>query len=414
MQPGLWASSLVRRDLPAGVTLDQAIEWTRTHLEGQRLLLASIAFLAWDWVITFDAEQEFIWQKTPWSVTKVLFVVNRYFPIVHSIARFYSYTHEHDPQNSELGCGPILDIAAYGSVITVAVVEIVLMLRLWAMYSRGKIIGFFLIFVFLAGFGTALAIRSVEPPDSFKLVHEAPFALTICKRSSPSELFFLYSIVLLVETMTFGLLLWKVWQLSAVGIAPILKTMLRHGTQYYLVVFLALFLQVLGTILQPLWQPLADALPVVAIASVACNRLVLSLRGMYGAPKQMTTIQDFHARSVTGNPTNNTRPIRLSVLRSPGSSNVFAQTLSFDDERTTFDRSDQITRDRSTAPSPIHEVDEGSHCSDHDDTDTRAYFTPTENDQGFDRDPFATRKSPSSPPPRERTDSSRGLLQIPF
>jgi hypothetical protein len=81
----------------------------------------------------------------------------------------------------------------------------------------------------------------------------------------------------------------------------------------------ALFFQVTGTILQvvrltrstsqleprlisnvQLWQPMADSLLVVPIASVACNRLVLSLRGMYIAPEPLSTIQEFRARSVTG------------------------------------------------------------------------------------------------------------------
>lgn len=342
------------RDLPPGVTADEAIEWTRTHLDGQRLLLATIAFLAWDWLITLDDEKEFIWQENPLTVTKGLFVVNRYFPILHSAARFWSYSHERDPNLSVLACGHILDLAAYGSVVSIAVVEIVLLLRLWALYARNKIFGIFLIVVFLVGTGTALAIREVQPPDDFKLVHEPPISLTICKRSSPSELFFLYAIVLLVETMTFSLLLWKVWQLSAVGVAPILRTMLKHGTQYYLIVFLALFIQVLGTIVQPLFQPLADALPVVAIASVACSRLVLSLRGLYTAPRQNTTTQDFHARSgTTMGPLS--RPVPLSVLRSQRESKSYLQTLDM-----TPDEERGLPYNTDTIPSPIMEED-GEH-----------------------------------------------------
>jgi hypothetical protein len=118
------------------------------------------------------------------------------------------------------------------------------MLRLWALYERDKVFGAFLSVVFLVGLGIALAIREIQPPDDFRLVHEgsvlpisetrhlirfeAPESLTICKRSSPSELFFLYAIVLFVETLTFGLLLRKVWQLSETGVAPIVRTMLRQ------------------------------------------------------------------------------------------------------------------------------------------------------------------------------------------
>ncbi|PVG00196.1 hypothetical protein CPB86DRAFT_230554 [Serendipita vermifera] len=300
MSTGPSAPASLEDALPEGVSLNQALEWFTTHQQGQQLLLGSIAFLVWDWIITFEEEREFIWQRNPWTITKGLFFINRYFPIVQSVARFWSYSHERDPNLSTLVCGPILDLAAYGSVLSVAIVEIVLMLRLWALYARDKIFGCFLVVVFLVGIGIALAIRKVEPPDGFHLVHEAPQSLTICKRSSPSELFFLYAIVLVVETTTFSLLLWKVWKLSEVGVAPILGTMLKHGTHYYLVVFLALFVQVLGTVFQPLWQPMADALLVVPIASVACSRLILSLRGLYTVARQQTTTLDFHARSGTG------------------------------------------------------------------------------------------------------------------
>lgn len=347
----------VLMNLPEGVTVDQLLVWTRTHLEGERLLLATIVFMVYDVILTFPEELEFIWAFDSWSVSKTLFIINRYFPIVHSIIRFWVYAHERDERLSALACGPILDIAAYGSVISVAVIEVVLMLRLWAMYARNKLFGAFLGFVFLTGIATALAIRKVQPPDDFKLVREAPQSLTICKRSSPSELFFLYAIILVVETMIFTLLLWKVWQLSAVGVAPILRTMLKHGTQYYLVVFVALFFQVLGTILQPLWQPMADSLLVVSVASVACSRLVLSLRGMYSTPQEVTTIQDFQANP----PDPTSRPVRFSTLRSISGFKFRDSTSLMTDTTTTADHERNaipLRRYRDSVQPPIEEEDD--------------------------------------------------------
>lgn len=347
----------VLMNLPEGVTVDQLLVWTRTHLEGERLLLATIVFMVYDVILTFPEELEFIWAFDSWSVSKTLFIINRYFPIVHSIIRFWVYAHERDERLSALACGPILDIAAYGSVISVAVIEVVLMLRLWAMYARNKLFGAFLGFVFLTGIATALAIRKVQPPDDFKLVREAPQSLTICKRSSPSELFFLYAIILVVETMIFTLLLWKVWQLSAVGVAPILRTMLKHGTQYYLVVFVALFFQVLGTILQPLWQPMADSLLVVSVASVACSRLVLSLRGMYSTPQEVTTIQDFQANP----PDPTSRTVRFSTLRSISGFKFRDSTSLMTDTTTTADHERNaipLRRYRDSVQPPIEEEDD--------------------------------------------------------
>ncbi|CAG7846612.1 SubName: Full=Uncharacterized protein {ECO:0000313/EMBL:CCA69859.1} [Serendipita indica DSM 11827] len=333
----------VLMNLPEGVTVDQLLVWTRTHLEGERLLLATIVFMVYDVILTFPEELEFIWAFDSWSVSKTLFIINRYFPIVHSIIRFWVYAHERDERLSAL--------------ISVAVIEVVLMLRLWAMYARNKLFGAFLGFVFLTGIATALAIRKVQPPDDFKLVREAPQSLTICKRSSPSELFFLYAIILVVETMIFTLLLWKVWQLSAVGVAPILRTMLKHGTQYYLVVFVALFFQVLGTILQPLWQPMADSLLVVSVASVACSRLVLSLRGMYSTPQEVTTIQDFQANP----PDPTSRTVRFSTLRSISGFKFRDSTSLMTDTTTTADHERNaipLRRYRDSVQPPIEEEDD--------------------------------------------------------
>ncbi|KAG8809531.1 hypothetical protein FRC17_003399 [Serendipita sp. 399] len=131
--------------------------------------------------------------------------------------------------------------------------------------------------------------------------------------------------------------------------------MLKHGTQYYLVVFAAILLQVLGTVLQPLWQPMADSLPVVAIASISCSRLVLSLRGINAAPREASTIQDFQAR-----PNYESRPVALSVFKASRSSRAYIGT-------STSTSSNTIEYERGTMHygpyrdsyhPPIHEEDE--------------------------------------------------------
>lgn len=147
----------------------------------------------------------------------------------------------------------------------------------------------------------------------------------------------------------------------------------------------ALFIQVLGTIVQPVSfsvylntvAHLVVAVPtargcvacrsskflllqkymytnIQQIASVACSRLVLSLRGLYTAPRQNTTTQDFHARSgTTMGPLS--RPVPLSVLRSQRESKSYLQTLDM-----TPDEERGLPYNTDTIPSPIMEED-GEH-----------------------------------------------------
>jgi hypothetical protein len=143
----------------------------------------------------------------------------------------------------------------------------------------------------------------------------------------------------------------------------------------------ALFLQVLGTILQPVshpvssWQDTHIRIVVATIsgcsacrdctsspvrnkqetdtrqiASVACSRLVLSLHGLYTTPRQNTTIQDFHARSGTLVPAS--RSIRLSVLRSHSGGKPLLNTSDSmpDEERRRYAGG--------TIPSPVLEEDD--------------------------------------------------------
>ena len=60
----------------------------------------------------------------------------------------------------------------------------------------------------------------------------APQVLMVCSRPSPSELFFLYVVLLLMDSTFFALLLWKVWQLSSDGVAPIIRVMLKQYVHF--------------------------------------------------------------------------------------------------------------------------------------------------------------------------------------
>ncbi|KAF4598135.1 hypothetical protein EYR38_006531 [Pleurotus pulmonarius] len=96
---------------------------------------ASLAFLVWDILITTDNEVELIWPK-PWSVTKFLYFHIRYVPVLVQIAitfvgteiaeSFHYTTHD---------CYIWQVFQGVASVSIIAAVDVILILRVYALYN---------------------------------------------------------------------------------------------------------------------------------------------------------------------------------------------------------------------------------------------------------------------------------------
>lgn len=261
-----------------GVSKDYLIEFERERVEGKRLLFACLTVLLYDYCLTFGDEITFVWLKgTAFSVAKALFWLNRYWPIANYVVRAWLFSHSF---LSPYLC-KILPFTGWSSVINFAVVEIVLMLRVWALYDRSRWVIVFFGFLFVGGLSGSFALRKVRP-EGVDLAEPPPISLTRCVRSGPDEYFFLYTIGLIIETTIFIFLVSKAWT-HAVGPhkTPMITVLLRQGAIYYAVVLLTLTVVIISTVVQPMFAPVADSNLIVAITSIACNRLILSLRGVY-------------------------------------------------------------------------------------------------------------------------------------
>ncbi|KIM27718.1 hypothetical protein M408DRAFT_163556 [Serendipita vermifera MAFF 305830] len=94
-------------------------------------------------------------------------------------------------------------------------------------------------------------------------------------------MFFIYGVVTIAESVFFVMLLFKAYQTSRNSShTPILTALLKQGTLYYFVVLAILTLTMFAPFSNGLYWPIANAFPIVPIVSIACNRLILSLRGM--------------------------------------------------------------------------------------------------------------------------------------
>ncbi|PVG01412.1 hypothetical protein CPB86DRAFT_664935, partial [Serendipita vermifera] len=241
------------------------------------LLVAGITLLLYDYFCTLKEEIHFVWMQKPRLVpAKILFALNRYVPFFTLTLRFSVFNETiYNPLVPAHRCKfALLSATGFMGVINVAVVEIVLLLRLWVLYSKKLWVGIMLWSLSITALALALVIKYLQP-------HVPTYGNNRCSKVASGEMFFIYGVVCIVETVFFTMLVIKAIISTKNSMhTPILTALLKQGSLYYFVVLLILAVTMLAPFSYGLYFPVANALPIVSITSVACNRLILSLRGM--------------------------------------------------------------------------------------------------------------------------------------
>lgn len=263
-----------------GISLQDLELFVSRSKAGQYLLVAGIALLIYDWFCTAEDEWNYMWKQKPRLRTvKVLFALNRYLPLFTLSARFSVFSRAiHNP----LDCNfRLLSTTGFTGVINVAVVEIILLLRVWVIYSRNKWVGIALWSFYAVALALALAVKYLQPHTNLPFVRPPSYGENGCSKPAPGEMFFIYGIVCIAESIFFSMLIYKAWEKSrSAARTPILTALLKQGTFYYFIVLMILAVTMLAPFAGGMYFPLANGLIIVPITSVACTRLVLSLRGM--------------------------------------------------------------------------------------------------------------------------------------
>ncbi|KAJ7246931.1 hypothetical protein C8J57DRAFT_1475883 [Mycena rebaudengoi] len=101
-----------------------------------------IAILVYDWLLTLRPEVEYIW-KQKMTFGKLLYLINRYLVIVDLIILLNSYANPiiHGSQV----CKPWFHIDSWLAFISIVAIDIMWLLRTWAMWHRSKKMLIFLV-----------------------------------------------------------------------------------------------------------------------------------------------------------------------------------------------------------------------------------------------------------------------------
>lgn len=252
--------------------------------------VSAVMWMLYDTAIHFDVEMDCIWRR-PKNWVKYAYGFVRYIPILNGGAVLALTADRRYPPS---GCrGWIIDQLVVIECVTV-VVELILMLRVYAMYNRNKVIAGMIALGFAAEVAlmvTTLAL--VIPRQTF-----TPDCLVA---SSPGIYMAYWLSSLCFETFLFALTLYKFFQ----GITldrrrhSVLFLFVRDGTWAYAIIFAAMLLNTL--MYQLVTTPLAGMgyFWALSVMSFAGSHVLLNIRRlgtrMDNDPSSLNELSSFAA-----------------------------------------------------------------------------------------------------------------------
>ncbi|KAF8879473.1 hypothetical protein BD779DRAFT_1628048 [Infundibulicybe gibba] len=108
--------------------------WKHTTIN-RYSVISALAMYIWDFCITIQDEVEYFW-KSPWSLIKILYLLNRYFKIPSFVLAVYVVMHNGSEKTM---CSVVGIAAAVTSALGLLIVQAILQVRLYALYRRSDL-----------------------------------------------------------------------------------------------------------------------------------------------------------------------------------------------------------------------------------------------------------------------------------
>ncbi|GAA6012702.1 hypothetical protein JCM11491_002535 [Sporobolomyces phaffii] len=239
------------------------------------------AIVLWDCMSLFPRECRTMWKRNQrWTLLRALFFLNRYFP-VFTLVFGCAYLAGTIPVGVCRRSWPVL---LFTWEFVTAVSDAILAIRVYAMYNRSRIVLVIMVALYVSEI--ALLIRANFDIRRFELTPEAAASIGLlgcAAAAKPSKrvsaALYGYAPSLAFNCIILGMTLWQsVSTRIRYGKLRLLQQMQNDGI-YYFVVVVTVNTIALGFAAQRRPSLQIAALPAsVAIISISCNRLILSLR----------------------------------------------------------------------------------------------------------------------------------------
>ncbi|KAL0578455.1 hypothetical protein V5O48_003555 [Marasmius crinis-equi] len=240
----------------------------------RKVSVACLTLNLWDIVTTLDEEIAFFWSGR-WTVSRALFLFNRYLPPAVSIVIVYCFF------GSDLSPEVLL---SYSFVVGVSTVQVVLVIRIWYLFHHSRAIRFLAVgsFVIAAILSFVFVVLSFPFLISSEQIDIPGTGRIGCSIPAPRNFWRLFLPALILHTLLFVFTVLRAFRTPKVfRDAPLMRRLLRDGGVFYFIVVVivgfsaisAFFVNAYAVNLTAIYSGL-----VLTVTSVAISRLMLNIR----------------------------------------------------------------------------------------------------------------------------------------
>ncbi|KAJ7184599.1 hypothetical protein C8R46DRAFT_983701 [Mycena filopes] len=205
-------------------------------VEGRSFALASFVLFVFDHFLTLDGEVQHFWSG-PWSVSRILFLCNRYF--TKALLAFRILVDFYPGIFPSQVCDIALRINFPLNLAALAIIQGILILRLWYLFPSSKVARYSLLVAFVWCTAGSVATLILQFPHLHSsLVNMPKRGLSFCADPPPSQfwLVFVPSFVLHGFLSVF-MVIRLIQNVRSSKNTPLLKRCMRDGGFLYIVIF---------------------------------------------------------------------------------------------------------------------------------------------------------------------------------
>ncbi|KAJ7064083.1 hypothetical protein C8F01DRAFT_1130294 [Mycena amicta] len=247
------------------------------------MILGALSLVAYDHLLSLPDEIELMWpsRDRTFPATNIVYLWNRYFTL---ISLCYDASVMLSPFKSNASCIKFFQGEAVTSTVILATVDLILVLRVWLLYERKRV----LLYLLIPMIGLEILTMGVVSHYTIASVPEywpLQWPTTGCyPKGNVPRYFAFYSVPVLVVSMTMFLL--TVYKCGTTLLAhgrarmPIYSLFLRDGVFWFIAIFMTFIPEVV------IWargrESLAELLiaPGLAISSIIGSRVLLNIKSL--------------------------------------------------------------------------------------------------------------------------------------
>ncbi|KAF8587974.1 hypothetical protein K439DRAFT_1630160 [Ramaria rubella] len=213
--------------------------------------IASTSLLLYEVIITSSQEFNFIWRK-PWSFISIVYALLRYYSLCYLLVLSYETINVSLSEKVRF-CKFFILFQVWGATVFVPVVDILIIMRIYALYRQSKKVGVILVILWIAELVCDFIFIGIAfTPDHEVMANPLPGILPGCYTTAAPEFSQVIrsgAIVSAFQAIYFALTMYKLFRRVrdyGFSLTPFLKIFFRDGAGFcFIILAMYIFITIL-------------------------------------------------------------------------------------------------------------------------------------------------------------------------